>query len=117
MAHIEKARAGDAGFKSREITTTIGVSTSCITMVSEAQHLPVHNTPATFAGPRHERQVALLHALGPRPLFEFLADIARSTGQHALIADHIAEYASLDPEIVRAIGADRFPPNVLGMVR
>ena len=65
----------------------------------------------------HERQVARLHALGPRPLAEFLADIARSTGQPALIADHVAEYARLDPEIVRAIGADDFPPNVLGLVK
>jgi hypothetical protein len=65
----------------------------------------------------HEHQVARLHALGPRPLFEMLAEIARSTGQPALIADHVAKYARLDPEIVRAIGADHFPPNVLGVVR
>ena len=32
-------------------------------------------------------------------------------------ADECIVYSRLDPERVRAIGADRFPPNVLGVVR
>ena len=40
MTQIEKARVTSAGIKSREITTTGGLSTSCSTPVIEAQYLP-----------------------------------------------------------------------------
>lgn len=58
-----------------------------------------------------------LHCLGPRPVAELLIEIARCTGQSSLIADRLQAYAGLDPEIVRAVGADSFPPSVLGVVR
>ncbi len=61
-----------------------------------------------------ERMVQRVHSLGPRPLAEMLAEIALATGAPDLIADRVEAYARLDPEIVRALGADRFPPNVLG---
>ena len=35
----------------------------------------------------------------------------------SLIADRLQAYAGLDPEIVRALGADRFPPMLLEVVR
>ena len=70
-----------------------------------------------LAGPRFDRQIAHIIALGPRPLTELLAEIARSTGQSALIADRVQAYAALDPAVLRAVGADSFPPNVLGAVR
>ena len=69
------------------------------------------------AGLRHERLITRVHALGPRPLAELLAEIAIATGEPGLIADRVEAYARLDPELVRALGADRFPPSVLGVVR
>ena len=42
-----------------------------------------------------------------------LIEIATATGQPDLIADRLQAYAQLDPEIVRAVGADRFPPMPL----
>ena len=70
-----------------------------------------------LAGPRYERQVVRVHALGPRPLAELLSEIAAATGEPGLIADRLQAYAQLDPETVRAVGGDRFPPMPLGMVR
>ena len=72
---------------------------------------------AEIDGPRFERMVARVHALGVRPLAEMLAEIAIATGKLDLIADHVEAYARLDPEIVRALGADSFPPMPLGVVR
>ncbi len=69
------------------------------------------------AGPRFEYMVEHLHRLGPRPVAELLVEIATVTGEPGLIADRIQAYAGLDPEIVRALGADRFPPMPLGVVR
>ena len=65
----------------------------------------------------YARMVERVHALGPRPLGELLIEIATATGQRALIAGHIEEYSRLDPEVIRALGGDRFPPNVLRIVR
>ena len=75
------------------------------------------STAQALAGPRFERQVEHLHRLGPRAVGEFLAEIATATGQPALIAARLEEYFRLDPEILRAVGGDRFPPSVLGIVR
>ena len=46
-----------------------------------------------------------------------IAEIATATGEPGLVVDLVEKYARLDPEIVRAVGADRFPPSVLGVVR
>ncbi len=70
-----------------------------------------------LAGPRFERLIERVHLLGPRALAELLAEIATATGEPALIARHLEEFARLDPAILHFLGADRFPPNVLGMVR
>ncbi len=79
---------------------------------------PGYPSPGELAaGPRFERMVDRVHSLGPRPLAELLAEIATATGEPGLIADRLQAYARLDPEIIHALGADRFPPNVLGMVR
>ena len=66
---------------------------------------------------RFERQIMRVHALGPRPLAELLDELATATGQPALIADRVEAYAGLDPEIVRALGGDNFPPMPLEVVR
>ncbi len=66
---------------------------------------------------RFERMVERLHRLGPRPTAELLNEIMRYTGQSKFIADRLQAYAALDPEIVRAVGGDRFPPMPLEVVR
>ena len=66
---------------------------------------------------RHERQIVLVHALGPRVFAELLGDIARRTGQSSFIADRLQAYAGLDPAIARALGADIFPPMPLELVK
>ncbi len=79
---------------------------------------PGYPSPTDFAaGQRLERMVERVHALGPRVVSELLAEIAIATGEPGLIADHVEKYSRLDPEIVRALGADRFPPMPLEVVR
>ncbi len=81
--------------------------------------LPVAGAPGypsldnLTAGLRFERLIERVHALGPRPLGELLIEIASHTGQSSFIAHRLEEYARLDPEIVRAVGGDRFPPMPL----
>ena len=72
---------------------------------------------ARIDSPRLERMVERVHALGPRPLGELLAEIATATGEPGLIADRLQAYAGLDPEVIRALGGDRFAPMPLGVVR
>ena len=50
-----------------------------------------------------------LHSLGPRPIFELLKEIANGGD----LWRRLERYAELDPEIVRAIGADEMPPLVI----
>ena len=83
-------------------------TTSCIPSGPKAQPL---------VGPRFERQVVRVHALGPRVVGELLAEIATATGDPGLIADRVEAYAALDPAVLRAVGGDQFPPPVLGLVR
>ena len=70
-----------------------------------------------LAGPRFEHWCRQVHALGVRPLGEMLIEVAVATGRPDIVADRLQAYAQLDPEIVRAVGADRFPPAPLGLVR
>ena len=46
-----------------------------------------------------------LHDLGPRPLYEFLREVASGSDP----IDRLEIYARLDPAIVRALGGDQFP--------
>jgi hypothetical protein len=55
---------------------------------------------------RRQRLVEWLHRLGPAPLGHFLDEIERG----ASITDHPERYSRIDPEFVRALGGDRFPP-------
>ena len=79
---------------------------------------PGYPSPGEIAaGPRLERQVVRVHALGPRVLAELLIEIASHTGQSIFIADRLQAYARLDPELVRAVGGDSFPPMPLTVIR
>ena len=64
---------------------------------------------------RLQRQAESLHALGPRPIFEFCRELAEAHGIGADIQRRLAKYARLDSAVVRAVGADRFPPAVFAV--
>ncbi len=74
-----------------------------------------HN-PQGLAGQRLDRLIERVHALGPRPLAELLGEIATATGEPGLIADRVAAYARLDPDLVCALGGDRFPTMPLAVL-
>ena len=69
------------------------------------------------AGPRFERQIKHVHALGPRVFAEMLDEIAVATGRPDIVAARLEAYAQLDPEAVRFVGGDKFPPMPLGLIR
>ena len=72
---------------------------------------PVANTSAD---PRFQRLVGHLHALGPRPTAEFLIEIAAGDlGMRIPIRANLERYARLDVEMVKALGADRWPASLL----
>jgi hypothetical protein len=49
-----------------------------------------------------------LHALGPRPLFDYLNKVERGYP----LREHLEAYARLDPGVVAALGATQFGPPV-----
>jgi hypothetical protein len=61
---------------------------------------------------RWQRYVESVHQLGARVEFEFWDEVAR---HHPDLVDdldrRLARYAELDPEVLRALGADRFPAS------
>lgn len=61
--------------------------------------------------PRMEQSVLRLARLGPRPTLELLIELGCTHGILPEIADRLACYARLSPELVRAVGADRIAPR------
>ena len=63
-------------------------------------------TAETIASLRRQRATEHLHNLGPRPVLEALAEVEAGADLNRVLAD----FARLDPETVRQIGGDHFPP-------
>ena len=63
-------------------------------------------TAETIASLRRQRAAEHLHNLGPRPVLEALAEVEAGADLDRVLAD----FTRLDPETVRQIGGDRFPP-------
>jgi hypothetical protein len=63
-----------------------------------------------------ERLVLHLHALGPRPLAEFLNALATEHDISAEIVAKLREYQRLDAGVVSALGAHRFAPAPLRQI-
>ena len=62
---------------------------------------------------RFRRLVERVHDLGPRPTTELLKElIGTDDGLRADALFLLERYAALDPEIVRALGGDTFPPTI-----
>jgi hypothetical protein len=76
---------------------------------------PARRNPAVCASDaadrRRQRNVAVVHQLGVRALYELLREIDAIAGTRTTIDRVVARYASLDPEMVRLFGADQFPPH------
>ena len=55
----------------------------------------------------YRQAVRRLHALGPRPTGELLAEIAaRCPDAAPVLRARLARYAEIDPDVVRWLGAD-----------
>ncbi len=65
------------------------------------------------SSPRRQRAAEHLHNLGPRPVLEALAEVEAGAGLDRVLAD----FARLDPETVRQLGGDRFPPLPIHVVQ
>jgi hypothetical protein len=63
-----------------------------------------------------QRLVTMACALGPRVIAELLAKIGAEFLIRVPIEQKHARYARLDPEILRAVRGDRFPPVPLRLV-
>jgi len=61
------------------------------------------NAPADL---RLRRLASALHALGPRPIYEFLREIEAG----ADLRERLEAYAAIPAGFVRANGGDQFPP-------
>jgi hypothetical protein len=57
---------------------------------------------------RRRRLAEQLHHLGPRPLLEILIEVAGG----ADLDTTLERYAAINPEILRAVGGDQFPPSI-----
>lgn len=85
-----------------------GTSTSNTRSTGHAQYL---------AEMRFRRDVGRVHRLGPRVMFELLAELGRKHFIRSEVEQLAARYAArLDPALLRAVGADRFPPLPLRAV-
>ena len=64
-----------------------------------------------------ERNVARLYLLGPRVVTELLRDVGAQTMRMSAIESKVADFANLDPNMVRALGGDRFATPPLTVVK
>jgi hypothetical protein len=68
--------------------------------------------PDPFTRLQLQRGAEHLHRLGPRATAELLAELGGLIGGMPCILTLLAEYRErLDPELLRQVGGDRFPPR------
>jgi hypothetical protein len=76
---------------------------------------PRSNTQIKFRNPRavlrRRRLVEHLHSLGPSPLGHFIREVEDAA--RVDVTSRLERYAEIDPEFVRALGGDKFPPRFL----
>ena len=72
----------------------------------------------TQASPRLQRQrhVEQVHRLGARVIFELVDELDRHHGLGDDLDRRLERYAGLDPEVLPAVGGDRFPSAPLRVV-
>jgi hypothetical protein len=62
-----------------------------------------------FTAARLQRGAEHLHKLGPRATAELLAEVGNRIGGIPAIIGLLTEYQRLTPEVLRAVGGDKFP--------
>ena len=79
---------------------------------------PIHLRQAAAQQLRRQRDVERVHRLGARPTFELIDEIIRAYPQLAGDIDALIErYATrLSPDLLQAVGGDRFPALPLRVV-
>ena len=60
---------------------------------------------------RFRRDIAAMHHLGPRALYELLAELGARFTIYTEIEALVARYARLDPAALAAAGGDQWPPQ------
>ena len=60
---------------------------------------------------RFRQSVERLYRLGPRAVFELLAEIGRERSIQTIIDQKAARYAAMPPAVVEALGAGYLPPT------
>jgi len=65
---------------------------------------------------RFRRDVERLHLLGPRSIYELLAELGAARLLRTEIEALVARYVALDPAAVPAVGGKRMPPRPLHRV-
>jgi hypothetical protein len=65
---------------------------------------------------RRQRAVRQIYQLGPRVIFELIAEISRHRGIGDDVDQRRARYAVLDPAMLRIAGGDRLPAPPVHMV-
>ena len=65
---------------------------------------------------RRQRHVEQVHRLGARVIFELLNELDRVHGLGDDLDRWLERYARLDPDLLAALGADRFPAAPLRIV-
>jgi hypothetical protein len=61
---------------------------------------------------RLQRGAEYLHKLGPRATAELLAEVGNRIGGMPAILAVLGEYQNLTPQVLRAVGGDRFPRRI-----
>ena len=67
------------------------------------------STACQIDDPAFRRRVDRLHALGPRPLGEFLAELAARPGSAGAVITTLNRYAVIDAALLHDLGGDRWP--------
>ena len=65
---------------------------------------------------RRQRHVQQVHRLGARVFFEFVDELDRVHGLGDDLDQRLEAFAALDPGLLAALGADRFPAAPLRLV-
>ena len=73
--------------------------------------------PGWFRDLAFERDVVKLHQLGARAIVELLRDVGAQTMKMTTIESKVADFADLDPGVVRAMGGDDFGPAPIHLVK
>ena len=69
-----------------------------------------------FGDVRLQRAIEHIHRMGPRPVGELIAELLETAGGDPCVLDDMLRWTRLDPDIVRKVGADRFPRPPLDVV-